>query len=393
MSSFKSYLKSFSTHLGWLMGGLYYLSYASPEKCWDDLPLICVSVFVAFFAPYYSKFSNTIDEKVCFRTASVFAGKSARFVAQYLFNVVVFMILLQGNSIKSEDISGIGGIYGISFLISLASQGMQYLALSLSNRDVGARNFNITVSVMLNVLVGAMAAQGLPVAQSILKASGIVFGIIGLLYSLFTDVRALFPPRGGVGLFFGTFNPVHKTHAKMIREFIRQRDLEKVIIHPTLIPKVHRQALEKGQIRIKEIVAGMRVYETTEKADIHVNYFLTGNKFYEVDHRINMLKAMLAEEGLQDIVEVWNLTDLYNNDGFYGVINEVKKKYPGVKLHGLHGSDVGGMLVRAIYDESLSIIPYPVRRADNVSATAIRKGEIGMTTKSVEKYLTNLQFT
>lgn len=387
MGNFQKYIKSFSTQLGWFMGILYYVSYATPTNGWRDVCLIEVSIFIAFFAPYYSKFSNRIDEKTAFYSASVFVGRLARFSAQLIFNIIILSILSLGKTITSEALSSLGGVVGISLMISLTSQGIQYLAIAFSNRDIGNKNFNIIVSMAISILIGALAAQGFSIAQTLLEVTGVTFGLIGLGYSLFTDTRGIFPPKGGVGIFFGTFNPVHKTHVKLMKDFIRDRNLEKLIVHPTLIPKAHRLALDKGQIRIKEQINGMRVYETTERADVHVNYFMTGNKFYEVEHRLNMLQASISEEGLENVVEVWDLTNHYNTKGFYAIIAEIKRKFPNKKLHGLHGSDVGGMLVRAIYDESFGIIPYAVKRKDNISATAIRNGQKGMTTHKVESYI------
>lgn len=177
----------------------------------------------------------------------------------------------------------------------------------------------------------------------------------------------------------------------MIKKFIQERQLEKVIVHPTLIPKVHRVALERGQIRIKERVDGMRIYEATEKADVHVNYFMTGTKFYEIENRLKMLNTMIHDEKLNEVVEVWNLENEYNQSSFYGVIAAIKNKFPGRRIHGMHGSDVGGMLVRAIYDESFGIIPYAIRRTDSVSATAIRSGAKGMTTEGVSQIMNELK--
>jgi len=55
-----------------------------------------------------------------------------------------------------------------------------------------------------------------------------------------------------VGIFFGTFNPFHKTHLKILKEFIEKRQLEKVYIHSTVILKLHTNSLEG------EIVIGYR---------------------------------------------------------------------------------------------------------------------------------------
>ena len=71
--------------------------------------------------------------------------------------------------------------------------------------------------------------------------------------------------------------------------------------------------------------------------------------------------------------------EIYNTRGFQGVIGEVKRRHPGVRLHTLHGTDFGGMLVRQISDECGWIYPWCILRRDKVSATAIRRGAKGMT--------------
>ena len=86
-----------------------------------------------------------------------------------------------------------------------------------------------------------------------------------------------------------------------------------------------------------------------------------------------------TEAGLGGKVEVMFLPETYNARGFQGVIGEIRKKHPGVRLHTLHGTDFGGMLVRFICDECGWIYPWCILRRDNVSATAIRRGAKGMT--------------
>ena len=87
----------------------------------------------------------------------------------------------------------------------------------------------------------------------------------------------------------------------------------------------------------------------------------------------------MAEAGLGDRVEVIFLRETYDTRGFQGVIAEIKKRHPGVRLHTLHGTDFGGMMVRSICDECGWIYPWRILRRDNISATAIRKGAKGMT--------------
>ena len=96
----------------------------------------------------------------------------------------------------------------------------------------------------------------------------------------------------------------------------------------------------------------MRIYKKTNKADIHVNYFPTGNRFYEALTRKKLIELALKEAGLSDKVEVLYLPDIYEHTGFYGIIKYIKKMNPGECIHGVHGSDLGGMWIRRIYDES-----------------------------------------
>jgi hypothetical protein len=56
-------------------------------------------------------------------------------------------------------------------------------------------------------------------------------------------------------------------------------------------------------------------------------------------------------------------------------------------LHGLHGSDTGGMWVRNLFDDCGWVFPCAVVRTDGVSATAIRSGATGLTSETVERFL------
>lgn len=387
MDKAKMYLNSFSTKLAIFVGILMYFTYAFKERLFTNLFLIGVCLFVAIFLPHFTKLVDKIEKKFEFMSGRLFLGKLGRFIPQLVFNLVVLVMFLIGHVVHENDLARIGGPLGAAVLTTLASQGLQYVGLVLSNRDIGNRYANVTIALSLNSVVTALAALGFNTFQTVFIIGGIIFGIIGIGYSLVTDLMSIFAPKGGVGIFFGTFNPVHTTHIKLIKEFIENRNLEKVYVHPTVIPKGHQQMLNDNIIRIARMEGGMRFYETTEKADVHVNYFPTGNKFFEIENRIIMLRAAIKDSNLDDKVEVICFPEIYAKDGFYGVIKLIKSKCKGKHIHGLHGSDVGGMLVRAIYDETLGIWPYPVRRTDNVSATAIRKGAVGMTSRSTTEIL------
>ena len=49
---------------------------------------------------------------------------------------------------------------------------------------------------------------------------------------------------------------------------------------------------------------GFQIYEKTEKADVAVDYFPTGNKFLPPETRKALIELAVAEAGMKDKVEV-----------------------------------------------------------------------------------------
>ena len=393
MKVIRLYFKSFITRLSLGIGLLMYVCYAYMESNWTNKYLIGVCLFVGFAMPHYTKFSNYAEQIMAKKTGKVFMGKLGGFFPQAIFNIVVVYILTYAEVIHVENLDIVGGRIIAALLTTCASQGMQYLAGELSNRDIGNIYLNTALALCSSIVISALAALGIKWIQVIFVISGIIFGIIGLVFGLYTDIKAMIAPKGGIGIFCGTFNPVHKSHIAILKKFIEERELEKVYIHSTIVPKLHAKFLKDGIIKIQKMENGMRVYERTEKSDININYFITGNKFYEAKNRYIMLKETIKEIGLQDKVEVLYLPDIYEKEGFYGIIKEIKNRNKGKKIHGIHGSDGGGMMVRAIYDASFGIWPYPVIRKDDISATKIREGAKGMTLKSVDILMDKLKDT
>lgn len=269
--------------------------------------------------------------------------------------------------------------------IIAAACGLHTLAIAAAYKGIGDRAGNSLLAFCL----GSMLTTLVFVEPSALYLAYALsfFWLVSILASLRADLRAKFYPKHGVGVFFGSFNPVHKTHVKILQQAIQQRGLRKVYIHPTTVPKLHRVALEKGEISMKE-EAGMRVYSTTALADPHKHYFPTGRKFYEYELRQQLLQAAILDAGLQDKVEVLDLPAVYDQGGFFAVLENIKRKLaPGEPLHGMHGTDVGGIWVRNIFELSGDIYPFPVVRSDCISATAIREGAVGYTTPTIEAFL------
>jgi hypothetical protein len=382
-STLRRYLRSPSTVLAFVVGAVMYGAYATAHEAWGNGALIGVCLFIAICLPTYSRLSNKLEEIANLRFVSVTLGRLSRFLAQLAFNSAVFIIFTKGNVLDGGTLTGMGGVFGAATLTTVASQGVQYAAVVLFNRGRGDLNRNVIIALSANIIMTAAATAGLPFVKPAFTALSLMLGawIFGL--GLLSDLRAVLYPRRGIGIFFGTFNPFHITHAEMIRNAVEARCLSKVLIHPTVVPKLHALALQRGEIRMARIEDGLSILERTEKADVNVNYFPTGNRFYSPETRKLMIELALIEAGLSDVAEVLWLPETYAQDGFYGVIDAVRKLYPNVPLHGMHGSDLGGMWVRSIYDESGWIYPVPVRRQNGVSATAIRNGADGMTSEAV----------
>jgi hypothetical protein len=387
---FRRYVRSPSTRLA-AFGGLFtYLSYAYAHGSWANPALIGVSVFVGVSLPAYTTLSNKAELWANNQFGFVTAGRLGRFVPQYAFNLAMFWIMQWGGALNREGIASVGGFASAAFVVTLASQGSQYLALYLFQRGVGDANRNVLVGLLINLMLAGLGTAGVPIAREVFLVSGFILGAVLFGVGLASDVRSQIAPAGGIGLFFGTFNPFHNTHLAILKQAIEQRRLDKVIIHPTLIPRLHADAFRKGQIRVARLEDGFQIYEATEKADSNVDYFPSGRQFLPPETRRVLIELAVAEAGLGDKVEVTYYREIYDSKGFQGVIAEVKRRYPGVRLHGLHGTDYGGMTVRGIYDECGWIYPWRILRRDRVSATAIRRGAKGMTSTVVADVLGQL---
>jgi Cytidylyltransferase-like len=387
---FGRYVRSPSTRFAALVGLLTYLSYAYAHNSWANPALIGVSVFFGVCIPSYAKLSNKAELWANNRFGFVTAGRLGRFVPQLALNLAIFWIMWWGGALNREGMASVGGIASAALLTSLASQGIQYLGIYLFSRGIGDANRNVQAGVSFVIVITALGTAGLPFARETFLVLGIILGTLLFGIGVLSDIRSLLAPKGGIGLFFGTFNPFHNTHLAIIHRAIDERGLEKVVIHPTLIPKLHAEGFRKGHLRVARLESGFQIYETTETADVNVDYLPTGNMFLPPQTRQALIELAVAEAGLGEKVELAFYREIYDADGFHGVIAEIKRRYPGRRLHCLHGTDWGGMVIRQICDESGWIYPWRILRRDGVSATAIRRGAKGMTSAVVTDVLDQL---
>ena len=386
----RRYVRSPSTRIAAFGGLMMYISYAYAHGSWANPALIGVSVFSGVFLPSYSKLSNKAELWANNQFGFVTAGKLGRFLPQLAFNLAVIWLCFWGGAFNLAGIASVGGWAAAAVLTTLASQGTQYLGAYLVARDIGDANRNTIVSIVFNMVLAGLGTAGVPGMREAFLILGFGLGALFFGVGLLSDLRSIFAPKGGIGLLFGTFNPFHNSHLMIVRRALEERQLDKIIIHPTLIPRLHAEAFRKGEIRVGRLEDGFQIYEKTDKADSNVDYFPTGNKFLPPETRKALIELALVEAGLHNRVEVAFYPEVYNTKGFQGVIGEVKRRHRGARLHTLHGTDFGGMLVRQISDECGWIYPWCILRRDKVSATAIRKGAKGMTSAAVTDALSQI---
>ena len=383
--------RSPTAHLALIVSLVMYLAYGYGHDAWGNTALIGTAIFIAGFMPTYARLSNDLTDWANDLFGSVTFGRLARFGGQFAFNLAAMSFLAYGGSLRPEGLATVGGVAGAAAVTTLASQGAQYFGFFLFQRRIGDWYRNILIGLCATMVLTGLGTAGLPVLRELFLIIGIGFGAVIFGLGVLSDLRALLHPRGGVGLFLGTFNPFHESHLRLVREALAARDLDKVIIHPTVVPWLHQRALRRGEMEIAGFEDGYQVYELTERADPHANYFPTGDRFLLPDTRRRLIEMAIAEAGLGDRVEVAYMPEIYEREGFFGVIRELRRAHPDQPMHGIHGSDFGGMHARLIMDECGWIYPMPFLRRDDVSATAIRNGADGMTASAVAAALHDMR--
>jgi hypothetical protein len=299
------------------VGLLVYFSYAWGHDAWAKPGVIAAALVIGLCLPKYSRISNKLDEKLCLLTASVTAGRLGRFLLQYAFNFIVLGMMAKTGAVQEAALAQAGGFAGLAALTTAASQGAQYVALLLSRHGMGEPTANVQFGLAANVAATAVSTFGYPGVAQAYTALALALGATLFAWGVLSDLRGWFAPTGGIGVYFGTFNPFHRTHLQLVRRALDERGLSKVIIHPTLLTQFHRQAFEKGEIRVGRIENGFEVYEKTDRADPNVDYFPTGDRFLPPAIRRNMIEAAIREAGLEGRVEVWFLPEVYAKRGFH----------------------------------------------------------------------------
>lgn len=328
---------------------------------------------LAALMPKYAVLMVRVEDAVNQKLALVSPARLVRIFFHVPIVAGILLVMSAGHTNMLEMLALLGAV-----------NGLQGAAVTLAYHGYGDRIGNSILAISAGLWLLGLVSLQWKIWPLVLALDAVFVFHIGI--GLLSDLRSRFFRRGGVGVFFGSFNPVHKMHLQILKELLERRGLEKIYVHATTVPKLHRAAVAAGEIEVSRR-AGVREYRKSRFADPGKNYFPTGNWFYEYELRLELLRAAIRDAGLDDRVEVLDLPEVYERSGFSGVLGCVRKRHVKQPIHGLHGSDPGGMWVRNIFDDSGWIYPCPVVRSGQISATAIRQGAVGLTSATVEDFL------
>ncbi|GGF22173.1 hypothetical protein GCM10011611_30300 [Aliidongia dinghuensis] len=179
------------TKLSMFMGLVLWLSYARAQNAWENPVLVGVALFVALALPSISVVSNILDARVSTLAHHRLPGRLARFVAQLLVNIAIFAVMIVGRVIPPGGIDQVGGIAGAAAVTTLASQGLQAVALWLAWRGIGRADGNVLLALSANIVVAALAIAGIGWARQAFLIGGAGLAVLAVL----TDLRAGWPRR------------------------------------------------------------------------------------------------------------------------------------------------------------------------------------------------------
>lgn len=371
-------LRSHKTKLFSIIGASALLAflYSSPLTLLNTVSLGIAMSLWAWLLPVCVKQTVAWEDAINLRLGLVTPARALRLLYCCPVNIIAFVLHAPQQATRSP---------ALIILLTIAWAGIQTLMTVAAYRGYGERVSNSVLGYSIGLWVTVGACLSSPIAMVVGTAAAALY-ISHLMTSMLSDVRARRSPKGGIGIFVGSFNPIHKTHLHILKTALETRKLERIYIHATTVPKLHRTAIDRGELKVL-MCDGMRTYAHTSLSDPGKNYFPTGNQFYEYEVRRELLRAAIADANLSDRVEVLDLQHLYEARGFFGIIKFVQRRHRAGVIHGMHGSDAGGMWVRNIFDECGGICPFPVIRTDQISATAIRRGATGLTSQTVEAFL------
>ena len=201
-------------------------------------------------------------------------------------------------------------------MTTLASQGTQYLALFLFARGVGDANRNVQIGVWFVIVLTASARPACRARARLFLVLGLVLGVLLFGVGLLSDIRSKGGAEGRHRLVLRHVQPLPQhpsgdLAARHRRARAGQGD------HPSdADPGAARGRVSQGPAPRRSAGEGFQIYETTDKADVNVDYLPTGNMFLPPETRQALIELAVAEAGLGDKVELAFYREIYDTKGF-----------------------------------------------------------------------------
>lgn len=173
------------------VGVVTYLAYGSLNQAWSNWVLVAVGLYMFLSIPIYSKLSNQIEVAITHRTKLQTGGRIARFVPQLLVNLALLWVFVEGQVIDPAGLVGIGGFFATAAWITIVSQGGQYLANWLAQKNVGDADRNVVLAVSVSATVNALAVSGVTWIHPIYLALSLTFGAAIFGVGVVSDTKFL----------------------------------------------------------------------------------------------------------------------------------------------------------------------------------------------------------
>ena len=168
-----------------------YLAYGSLNYAWANWALFAVAVYMFLSIPIYSKLSNQIEFAITKRTNLETGGRIGRYIPQLLVNLALLWVFVEGQVIDPRGLDGIGGFFATAAWITIVSQGGQYLANWLAQKNVGDSDRNVVLAVSISAIVNALAVSGVTWIHPIYIALSLSLGAVIFGVGVVTDTRFL----------------------------------------------------------------------------------------------------------------------------------------------------------------------------------------------------------
>ena len=173
------------------VGVVTYLAYGSLNQAWGNWVLAAVGLYMFLSIPIYSKLSNRIEVAITNRTRLETVGRIARYVPQLLVNLALLWVFVEGQVIDPRGLEGIGGFFATAAWITIVSQGGQYLANWLAQKDIGDADPNVVLAVSVSAIVNALAVSGVTWIHPIYIGLSLSFGALIFGVGVVADTKFL----------------------------------------------------------------------------------------------------------------------------------------------------------------------------------------------------------